>query len=72
MDEQRKRGRPPLATKSKKRSMTFPAGLYERLEKVAQREERPVSELVMEAVRKLLKEMETGPRMPAQLARGLI
>lgn len=41
--------------------MTFPAGLYQRLEEAAQREERPVSELVMEAVRRLLKEMESGP-----------
>lgn len=55
-----KRGRPPAPVKSKKRSMTFPAGLYQRLEEIAQREERPVSELIVEAVRKLLKEMESG------------
>jgi metal-responsive CopG/Arc/MetJ family transcriptional regulator len=67
MDDTPKRGRPPLAIKSKKRSMTFPAGLYERLEKAAKREERPVSELVMEAVRRLLKEREElGPKVAAR------
>lgn len=55
-----KRGRPPLPAKSKKRSMTFPAGLYQRLEEAAQREERPVSELVLEAVRRFLKDNEPG------------
>lgn len=42
------------------RTVSFPAGLYQRLEEAAQREERPVSELVLEAVRKLLKEKESG------------
>ncbi len=64
MYETPKRGRPPLAAKSKKRSMTFPAGMYERLEKVAQREERRVSDLVLEAVRRMLKETEPGNSEP--------
>lgn len=67
MDGSRKRGRPPLTTKSKKRSMTFPAGLYERLEKAAQDDERPVSELVMEAVRRFLKEREESGNWAPEL-----
>lgn len=46
--------------KCRVRSMVFPAGLYERLEKAAQREERPISDLVLEAVRRQLKEIESG------------
>jgi hypothetical protein len=60
-EETRKKGRPPAVIKSKKRSMTFPAGLYQRLEEIAKTEERPVSDLVLEAVRRFLKEREMGP-----------
>lgn len=68
MDEKRKKGRPPVGVKSKKRSMVFPAGLYQRLEEVARRQERPVSELIVEAVRRQLAEMESGNTKPAPSA----
>lgn len=68
MEEPRKKGRSPAIVKSKKRSMTFPAGLYQRLEEIAQSEERPVSDLVMEAVRRFLKERESGPMELADMA----
>lgn len=60
----RGKGRPRLAVKSKKRSMTFPALLYERLEKIAARDGRSVSSLIVEAVSDLVRERERGPLVP--------
>lgn len=61
MEEPTKRGRPKAAVKSKKRSMTFPGLLYERLEKIAARDGRTVSGLIVEAVSKFVREKEAGP-----------
>jgi metal-responsive CopG/Arc/MetJ family transcriptional regulator len=61
-----KRGRPKATVKSKKRSMTFPGLLYERLERIAARDGRTVSGLIVEAVSKFVREKELGNKQPVQ------
>jgi predicted DNA-binding protein len=68
MEEPNKRGRPKATVKSKKRSMTFPGLLYKRLEAIAARDGRTVSGLIVEAVSKLVREKESGNKMPVQKA----
>jgi hypothetical protein len=73
--KQRKRGRPPTVVALHKRSMSFPVGLYTRLEEIALREERNVNELVVSVLRGFVreqgatkKEQEPGPKLPAPAA----
>ena len=66
MDNTKKRGRPAGAVPTHKRSVTFPAGLYARLEKIALRDERTVNDLIVTALRELVKKEDApGNRTPA-------
>lgn len=65
MDTPKKRGRPSGGLPTHKRSVTFPAGLYARLEQIAKREERTVNDLIVNALRELAKKEDSaGNRAP--------
>lgn len=63
-----KRGRPFAAVKRVKRSITFPPTVYQQLEEIGAREERTVNELVVEAVRALIKEKASGNSVELDMA----
>lgn len=60
MDEKRSRGRPTAVVKAHKRSMSFPPGLYARLEEIALRDERNVNELIVSMLRESVRRDEVG------------
>lgn len=71
MEEKRPRGRPVAVVKPHKRSMSFPPGLYARLEEIALREERNVNDLIVSVLREFVRkdaEEQPGNSQPEALA----
>lgn len=72
MDKPKRRGRPAGSLPTHKRSFSFPAGVYARLEAIAKRDERTVNDLIVTMAREFLKKEDSaGNRAPthhAQLA----
>lgn len=69
MEEKRPRGRPNAVIKLHKRTVSFPQGLYAKLEEIAIREERNVNDLIVSVLREFVrKDDERGNSQPEALA----
>lgn len=59
MSDTPQRGRPKATVKLHKRTVSFPPSLYDRLMEIAARDERNVNDLIVSALRDLVRKDET-------------